>query len=87
MLFLLITRYVGPAWRRPRGPPHGGTNSHSSESGVNTSSLTDEPLHYINVALMESRGRRGEAARTELTDGVNRHPQQSTKVEKWMVFQ
>lgn len=49
-MLLLILGYVAFAWGRAQGTPHRGTNSSQKwESGVNTSSLTDAPLHYINT--------------------------------------
>lgn len=59
-MLLLIVGYVASARGRAHGTPHRGTNSsYGWESGVNTSSLTDGPLHYINTQGRdrESRGR------------------------------
>lgn len=63
-------------WGRTQGTPHGGTNSSAGwESGVNTSSLTDEPLHYINTpAQREGEGREEKALQTTQT----RTPTQQT---------
>lgn len=49
-MLLLIMGYVASAWGRAQGTPRRGRNSSQGwESGVNTSSLTDGPLHYINT--------------------------------------
>lgn len=58
----------------PRGPPHGGTNSSQGwESGVNTSSLTDGPLHYINTQHTD----RESPGRNKAREGWNREQKSS----------
>lgn len=68
--------YVASAWGRAQGTPHRGTNSSQGlESGVNTSSLTDGPLHYINTQHRdrESPGRNkgGEGLGSEGKSALN----------------
>lgn len=58
---VVIDQGIGCLWLgMAQGPPDGGTNSSEGwESGVNTSSLTDGPLHYINTAQRQRESREG----------------------------
>lgn len=68
MLPLLIMERLPPPEDGPGDPRmEEHTAATSQESGVNTGSLTDEPLHNINTAR-----RRVESGRENITQGVTR---------------
>lgn len=71
-MLLLIRGYVASAWGRAQGTPHRGTNSSQGwESGVNTSSLTDGPLHYINTQHRDRERERESPGRNKDWSSIN----------------